>query len=190
MNASLVLLAAGDSRRLGSPKQLLRIGGETLLRRAAREACDSGAREVIVVLGFQADVMRAEINGLRARAIENAAWREGIASSIRTGVGALDPSAGGVILAVCDQPRMTATHCNALIRAAESAPARAAASFYGGSPGVPAFFPRALFADLLALTGDRGAKGILTAQRERLVTVAWPDGAIDIDTAEDIGAAV
>ena len=189
MNASLVLLAAGDSRRLGSPKQLLRIGGETLLRRAARESCASVARDVIVVLGFQADVMRAEISGLRARAIENAAWREGIASSIRAGVGALEASADGVLLAVCDQPRMTAAHCNALLRAADAA-ACAAASVYGGSPGVPAVFPRALFPDLLALTGDRGAKGILTAQSERLVTVAWPDGAIDIDTAEDAAAAV
>jgi len=189
VNASLVLLAAGDSRRLGSPKQLLRIGNETLLHRATREACASRAREVIVVLGFQAEVMRAEINGLRARTIENASWREGIASSIRSGVGALDPSADGVLLAVCDQPRMTAAHCDALLRAADAA-ACAAASFYGGSPGVPAFFPRALFADLLALTGDRGAKGILAAQSERLVTIAWPDGAIDIDTAEDIAAAV
>ncbi|HUI10787.1 MAG TPA: nucleotidyltransferase family protein [Bacteroidota bacterium] len=190
MNAALVILAAGDSRRLGTPKQLVRIAGRTLLRHAALEACASTARDVIVVLGSEAPRMREELRGLRSRVVENSAWREGIASSIHAGCDAVDASADGVLIALCDQPHISAAHIDALIRAGESSPASAVASFYGGSPGVPAWFPRALFGDLLALRGDRGAKQVLAAPGGRLVTIAWPAGLLDIDTAEDIPAAV
>ena len=190
MNAALVILAAGDSRRLGSPKQLVQFHGETLLRHTAREACGAAAADVVVVLGFEAARMRGELRGLRARTAENALWREGIASSIRAGVAALDPAAEGVLICVCDQPHISSAHVDALLAAAEAAPGRAVASMYGGAPGVPAFFPRALFDDLTALRGDAGAKRVLASQHEKLITVPWPAGAVDIDNAEDIGTPV
>ena len=190
MNAALVILAGGDSRRLGRPKQLVTIAGETLLHHVAREACASAAADVIVVLGFALETMGGELRALRARTVDNTLWREGIASSVRAGVGAVSPAADGVLLCVCDQPRISAAHIDALIAAAEAAPGRAVASFYGGAPGVPAWFPRSLFGDLLALTGDTGAKRVLGAQGPRLVTIAWPAGALDVDTAEDVSAAV
>ncbi|HUI09522.1 MAG TPA: nucleotidyltransferase family protein, partial [Bacteroidota bacterium] len=159
-------------------------------RRSAAAACASAADDVIVVLGFAAERMREELRGLRSRSVENGAWREGIASSIRAGVGAVHASADGVILAVCDQVRIAPAHFDALIRAAEAAPGCAAASFYGGAPGVPAWFPRPLFGELMALSGDTGAKSVLRAQAGSLVMIDWPAGAVDIDTAEDISAAV
>lgn len=190
MRAALLILAAGESRRLGTPKQLLRVEGRSLLRRAAEEACASAAEDVIAVLGSGAPRMREELRGLRVRTVDNGAWREGIASSIRTGLGAVAPGADCVLIAVCDQPRLARAHIDALIAAADAAPGRAVASFYGGAPGVPACFPRALFGDLLALTGDTGAKRVLEAQGEHLVTVDWPAGILDIDSARDIPAAV
>jgi molybdenum cofactor cytidylyltransferase len=89
---------------------------------------------------------------------------------------------------VCDQVRLTAGHLNALIDAFGRTPDRPVASAYSGSAGVPALFPRALFGELLLLKGDRGAKRVLLAHAEELVTLPWPDGTLDVDTAGDVSA--
>ena len=186
MNVTAVILAAGGSARMGRPKQLIPFRGQTLLRRAAEAACASRASEVISVLGYEPALMRRELDCLRVRVQENPLWKEGIASSIRCALGVLDPACEGALIVVCDQPALSAAHLDALIEACTGAPGRAGASAYGGSVGVPALFPRALFADLLRLEGDRGAQRVLIARRESLLEVPWPEGAIDIDTPEDV----
>ena len=186
MSVTAVILAAGDSSRLGKPKQLLEYRGRSLLRHAAEAACASHASEVIAVLGFNAPQMLAELAGLRLRTSENLLWREGIASSIRRGVASLRPESEGALLIVCDQPGLTAGHLDALIDAFTRTPDRPVASGYGGAAGVPALFPRALFGELFLLTGDRGAQRILRAHEAELVTLPWPDGVFDVDTPEDM----
>ncbi len=186
MNVTAIILAAGGSARLGKPKQLIPFQGRTLLRRAAETACASRASEVIAVLGYESAPMRSELDGLRVRAVENLLWREGIASSIRCGMGILGPTCEAALLVVCDQPALSAAHLDAMIEACGKAPGRAGASAYGGSVGVPALFPRSFFGELLLLEGDRGAQRVLIAHRESLLEIPWPGGAIDVDTPEDV----
>src|SRR5438270_454039 len=106
-----VILAAGSSSRLGQPKQLLRFGGETLVRRAAQTALDAGCLNTVVVLGAHADLVKDELRDLAVFAVENRRWSDGIGSSICCGVRALLdrwPESESVVLMVCDQPLISA----------------------------------------------------------------------------------
>src|SRR5690349_780585 len=103
----LIILAAGASTRLGTPKQILKFKGETLLRRIAREATSSVCRPVVVVLGCEFERLKCELTNLDVHIIENSEWEEGMASSIRAGIKKLleiNGSAEAVVLTVCDQP--------------------------------------------------------------------------------------
>jgi molybdenum cofactor cytidylyltransferase len=186
VNVAAVILAAGSSSRLGTPKQLLQFEGTSLLRRAALAASGSRAAEVIVLLGSDASAMMKELKGLRVRTVKNSLWREGIGSSIRRAVSALGSGCDGVLILLCDQPRLTSAHLDSLLDAFALRPDRPAASKYGGVAGVPALFPRAMFGELLSLTGDSGAKRVLAACGDNLSLLPWPDGAYDVDTATDV----
>jgi molybdenum cofactor cytidylyltransferase len=188
VNVTAVILAAGGSSRLGRPKQLVQFQGRSLLRRAAETACASRATEVLAVLGHDAPGMLGDLDGLRVRVLENPLWRDGIGSSIRHAIASISPVSEGALVMLCDQPRLTVGHLDALIDAFRRTPDRPVASAYGGSSGVPALFPRALFGELLLLKGDRGAKRVLLAHEEELVTLPWPDGTLDVDTAPDVSA--
>ena len=115
-----MILAAGGSRRLGQPKQLLKSAGETLLNRAIRIASEAGASPVLAVLGAEFERIRGSIESRTAITVHNDRWRQGMGRSIETGMRALDvcaPDAEGVLLMGCDQPRLTADHLRALIAA-------------------------------------------------------------------------
>src|SRR5690348_5657966 len=106
-----IVLAAGESSRLGIPKQGVPFGGESLLRRAVRAALDVGCRPVVVVTGAHAELSRAELAQLGAAEAYNVDWQAGLASSIRTGLAHLldaDADLDAVILLLCDQPFVTA----------------------------------------------------------------------------------
>lgn len=185
-----IILAAGASRRLGQPKQLLHMGGETLIERAVRLAQESGAAPVIAVLGAQSEIVSASIAGTGATTSINDQWQQGIASSIHAGLKTLDavaPEALGVLIMSCDQPRLTAAHLRALI-AAFTAQHEAAivASAYAGVHGVPAVFPRSAFADLRALRGDKGARALLVQPPCPLIAVPFAGGEVDIDKPADL----
>jgi molybdenum cofactor cytidylyltransferase len=193
MPVAAILLAAGASRRLGQPKQLLLLGGETMIKRAIRLANESGATPVIVVLGAHYEQIRAAIplNLLpHTIPILNSAWEQGIASSIHAALGALDaraPQASGALILTCDQPRLSAAHLRALLQAFASQPAPAiVASAYAGVLGIPAVFPRQVYADLLALRGDKGARALLMQPPCPLVSLPFPGGEIDIDELADL----
>ncbi len=179
------VLAAGASRRLGRPKQLLGYRGTTLLRAVAGEICESRCDRVAVVLGAHAGWIAPTLAGLPVAQVANVLWSEGIASSIRCAAGwAMRAACDALVLAVCDQPRLTAAHVDALI-AAHHETGGAVASCYGDRPGVPAIFPARDYPRLCALTGDEGARRLLRAAHQ----VDWPDGAHDVDTPGD-GAAL
>jgi CTP:molybdopterin cytidylyltransferase MocA len=178
-----VVLAAGASTRLGEPKQLVRLAGETLLERAVRTAREAGCSPVVVVLGADAEQIAAQCDLSDAVVVVNDAWSEGMASSIRHGVrtlGSVAKDADGVVLMTCDQPAVTAAHLRALRSTGE-----ATASAYAGRRGVPAYLPAAAFAQLMELHGDAGARELLVQAR----CVELADGELDIDTAEDLAAA-
>ncbi len=178
-NVAAIVLAAGASRRLGRPKQLVRLGGETLLERAVRVAVEAGCRPVIVVLGASYTAILAESMLAPAQIVENFSWEEGMASSIRVGLEALPSETKAAILLTCDQPAVTAKHLRAL---AAEAPGEPVASAYAGRHGVPAYFPVSDFKELLQLRGDQGARRLLAAAR----ALPLPGGEIDVDTPESL----
>ena len=187
MTVAAIILAAGASRRLGQPKQLLIHRGEALLARAIRLANEAEAAPVFAVLGSQAETIRATINPHDARVAINKDWEQGIASSIHAGLHVLEEDATGVLILSCDQPRLTAEHLRALIETLteQSVPA-IVASAYAGVHGVPAVFPRAAFPGLLALEGDKGARALLLHPPCPLIALPFPGGEIDIDEPGDL----
>ncbi len=191
MRVACILLAAGGSTRLGSPKQLLEYGGRTLLRRAAVVALESACRPVVVVLGSGAESLCAELAGLDVRIVVNADWERGMGGSVRLGISGLidDPEVDGVLLALCDQPLIEAESLERLLQAWNAGRPRAiAAASYNETVGVPAVFGREHFAELAALPDAAGAKPILQRHAGNVVTVPMPEAAIDIDTREQYQA--
>ncbi len=192
MNASIaaIVLAAGASRRLGQPKQLLTLDGETLLARAIRLAGEAGAAPVLTVLGANFDLIRASVNLDTSIPVVNESWKQGISTSIHAGLDALDavaPNTQGALLLTCDQPRLTADHLRALIEgfSAQAEPS-IVASAYAGVLGIPAAFPREAFPALRALRGDKGARALLLSPPSSLIAVPFPGGEIDIDEPTDL----
>lgn len=175
-----LVLAAGASRRLGSPKQLAVVGDETLLERAVRVAREAGCFPVIVVLGAEHKrVLKNCMLGDVVPVIHDK-WEEGMASSIRLGVRACEVAAGeaaGVVVMTCDQPAVTVEHLQSLMHGSD-----VRASRYAGRKGVPAFFPKRYFDELMALSGDVGARELLRSAK----AVELEDGELDVDTVEDL----
>lgn len=184
---ALLLLAAGGSRRLGQPKQLLRLGNETLVRRAARLGLATAPAEAVVVCGAQADAVWREVADLPLRRADCADWDRGLGQSLATGLAALSQDIDGALVLLCDQPALDAGHLLALRAAWRSDPGRAAASAYEGVLGVPALLPRAWFARLAEGGHDRGARELLRAHAGEVHAVAAPSLAEDIDTPEQAG---
>lgn len=187
MNAprhGVILLAAGASRRLGTPKQLLEFEGEPLVRRAARAALTTHPAQALAVLGANAGAVFAAIADLDLERVDCPHWEEGLSASLGAGVGALTADIDGVLVVLCDQPALSAAHLQTLVAAWREAPARPAASAYAGVLGVPAILPRAWFADIFALTGDRGARELLRACASEVNAVPAPALSWDIDYAD------
>ncbi len=191
MNVAVILLAAGGSTRLGSPKQLLIYEGKTLLRRAAEAARAVAPGPVVIVLGAGAERHREELSGLDVVVVENPAWEKGMGSSVRGGMEALldferrGGSGEGVLLTLCDQPLVGAEALRKITAAAEGCAGEIiVAASYDGTVGVPVWFGRAYFEELRCLPEEEGAKRLLRRHAARVVAVALPEAAVDIDTRE------
>lgn len=180
-----IVLAAGASRRLGTPKQLLNVDGETLLHRAARIALATAPAQTLVVLGANAAAMREAVADLDVRSVVCDDWQRGQSASLQAGVSALEDGIEGVLVLLCDQVGLDAAHANTLLQAWHDEPTRAVASAYADVIGVPAVLPRAWFADVLRLQGDRGARDLLRRRDAEVVKITAPALARDVDTPRD-----
>ena len=179
-----VILAAGASRRLGEPKQLVKLGEVTLLERSVRVAREAGLSPVVVVLGCQADRILAGCEFGDAVKLVNDEWEEGMASSIRVGVAKcqdLLAKIEGIVILACDQPAVTAQHLQSLFSGTTSV----TASKYGQRKGIPAYFPTSTFSELMTLHGDVGARDFL----RDAASIELPHGNLDIDTVDNLQVA-
>lgn len=181
MSVGAVILAAGSSRRLGQPKQNVLLAGETLLHRAIRTAADAGLLPIIVVVRSAVD-LAAPTSRTDPEFAINPNPDEGMASSIRCGITALlRKGVEGAVIMTCDQPTLTAAH----LRALTSDEVHITGSRYSRTIGVPAFFPRASFGDLLRLNGDSGARTLLQTAH----SISAENLELDIDTPQDLDRA-
>ncbi|HTT05116.1 MAG TPA: nucleotidyltransferase family protein [Steroidobacteraceae bacterium] len=186
LNLHTVVLAAGASRRFGSPKQLVRFQGQTLLQRVLASANEISASGVTLVLGAHAAEIVAALPPGRATILINREWEEGIASSVRAAVRALPGACDAVLILLGDQPLVCAAGLERLVSAARRSPRQVIASRYSGIIGVPAVFPRWCFNDLCELRGDQGARALITRYSDHVVGLAHPEAAVDIDEPEDL----
>jgi molybdenum cofactor cytidylyltransferase len=191
LNCGIILLAAGSSGRLGKPKQLLPYKKSTLLQYLMNEARASNAGTVVVVLGANEEIIQPELKTEGFYITVNKSWREGMASSIRSGIIELqkiNPSTDAAILMVCDQPLVTSQLLNELISMHNKKGKPIVSSYYDDITGPPALFHQSMFPELLLLTGDKGAKKVVEIHTGNVATVPFPGGNIDIDTMADYEA--
>ncbi|GAA0284243.1 nucleotidyltransferase family protein [Actinomadura nitritigenes] len=179
-----LLLAAGGGSRLGRPKALVELEGERLVDRGVRTLRDGGCAPVLVVAGA------AQVEVIGAVVVPNPDWRDGMGSSLRAGLAALPPGCPAAVVALVDQPRVTAAAV-ALLVAAYDAGAEIAVATYGGAPRNPVLLRAEHFAAAAeAAVGDTGARGFLRAHPDLVTRVPCDDVASpdDIDTPEDLAA--
>jgi molybdenum cofactor cytidylyltransferase len=179
---AVLILAAGASKRLGTPKQLLAFQGKTLLEHAADRAFGVSPN-VFVVLGDAYEACKKLLEALPVTPLYNPDFEEGMGRSIAFGTGQLH-AFDHVLVMLCDQPMIPAEHYLALRETMLEHPRSIVASFYNGKPGVPAVFPREVFPQLEQLSGDKGAKPLLSSSSSRFVNIE-SRYAMDIDTKED-----
>jgi len=192
MNAPLrlgaVVLAAGASTRMGSPKQLIVHEGEPLVRRAALNAADADADPVVVVLGANASLIAPSLFGLTPpiTTVANPNWETGLASSLVTGLRVLEDSTqyDAVLVTLADMPLVDIAALKRLVAAFDDQH-RIVASAYNGVIGVPAVFAREYVAELMQLEGDSGAGQWLRQRQSEVTSIPLDAGAVDIDTPED-----
>lgn len=193
-----VLLAAGGSRRLGSPKQLLTMHGVTLVERAARQLLDAGCSPVFVVVGADSAIVRDAVAMLPVECVENSHWERGMGTSIAAAIQWLNDvrfaHTSAVLIATCDMPTVTVEHLQSLLATSGLGAHRVASAYAGtdGPPergpvrGIPAVLPRADWPALAALDGDQGARALL--RDADTITVSLPNGQFDLDTPSDVAA--
>jgi molybdenum cofactor cytidylyltransferase len=176
---------------MGTPKQLLPIQGISLLRHLATVAIASMCDPIVVVLGANAQQIRPEIADLPLQIIENQQWQAGMGTSIGSGLAALlewHPTLNAVVILVCDQPFVSTALIDRLVVTYQSSDDRIVATGYLETVGVPALFSDRYFAELLQLNADTGARKIVQKHLHETQTIAFPQGAIDLDTPDEYQA--
>jgi CTP:molybdopterin cytidylyltransferase MocA len=182
----VAVLAAGASRRLGRPKQLVELNGEPLVRRLCQTAIEAGIGPVAVVLGCRREQIAPVVADLPLQVLVNDAWDEGMASSVRTAtLAALGLKVSALLLLHCDQYAVACDDLVQLRNAWRASPGSACLSRDGEHLGPPAILPAALFDRLLTLVGDTGPRAILRGET-RVVEVPIPSAARDVDRPSDL----
>ena len=192
MTCAAIILGAGGSSRLGTPKQLVCYKGETLIARSIHNVVATGCSPVFTVLGANREEIEAEVNRLPTISVTNENWSDGMGSSISVGIAALlksDTTVNAVLITLCDQPLITSQDLRHLIQMFQQGSALIAASEYEHYSqtirGVPAVFAAQLFPELRKLQGSEGAKGIILNHESETRFLRIPAAAVDLDTTED-----
>jgi molybdenum cofactor cytidylyltransferase len=187
-NIDLILLAAGESSRLGRPKQLLPMVDKTMIEHLIEEAITSNVANIFVVLGANKDKISEKIKHYNIEALINEEYKSGMSSSIKLGLNYLlkhkrKPDA--LIIMLCDQPFVSSVIINKIIEKYLATNFPIVNCNYGSSYGPPVLFDQSLFDELLTMKGMEGAKEVVQQNRNKLTHIYFPQGIKDIDTEED-----
>ena len=183
-----ILLAAGESRRMGSPKALLPYQGHTFIERICRAFLTAGVDELIVVLGAWEEKLRPALPTHPAlRTVVNPDYKLGQLSSLNTGLGALSAESKAAVVNLVDHPLISAETITSLIASFRAEPLPIIIACHHGKRGHPVLFSNQIYAELLAAPLDKGAKVVVRKDPERVREVPLDDPGIlaDIDTPED-----
>ncbi|MBZ5570850.1 MAG: NTP transferase domain-containing protein [Acidobacteriia bacterium] len=178
---SAVILAAGMSKRMGQVKQLLSLGEATLLSRVLETARNSQVDECIVVLGFEAEAIRGKVSLDNARVVINAAYAEGMSSSLRAGLANVNPQSEAALVMLADQPLVRPSTIDRLIDEYKKSKPQVAIPMYRGFRGNPVLLDRSVFADAMAIEGDIGCRAIFGSRVKNILKVSVDDAGILID---------
>ena len=187
-----VVLAAGQSSRMGGPNKLLALfGGKPLIRRMVERAVASRAAGTVVVAGHQADRVRAALFGVNASVIDNPDYNSGLASSLKAGIAALPDTAAGALVVLGDMPEVSSTDLDRLISAFVAAGGNSIVrATHNGKRGNPVLLPRSVFEAVAALEGDTGARQLVESEGLAVIDVEIGAAAsVDVDTPETLQAA-
>ena len=185
MRTAGVVLAAGASRRMGRTKQLLPLGGSTLLGTVLATALGSRLDEVVLVLGADADLIAAAVDTSAVRVVVATDHAEGMGASLRTGVAALGAGIDRVAVLLGDQPRVTPELVDAVLDRHLESGLPAAAVSAGGVLQPPVVVDRRLWPGLLAARGDSGLRSVLRADPGMVATLSVEGVTVDVDTPDD-----
>ena len=189
-----LVLAAGAARRFGSPKGLADYRGRPLIRHVVESvstaiATRGPASAVTVVLGPEPEPLREALSGTGVDIAINEHLSDGLSSSLRLGIQSLPPGTSAVLIVLADQALVASDEYQRLLDVARTNPERPIAAAYDDTVGVPAVFPARYFERLSALQGDRGAGSLLKSD-DQVVPIDMPSAAFDIDTPEQLAAAL
>ena len=186
-----IVLAAGRARRMGSQKLLLPVDGRPMIERVVEAAMGSTAVETVVVVGCEADQVRAALTGYPARIVENAGYQLGMSTSLRAGLAAARPDCEAAIFILGDQPFVASSLIDEVIARHARSGSPIVRPAVDGKPSHPVLMGAALFSEIMALEGDLGAREILARHSREvdLLAVADPLFALDLDTPEDYESA-
>ena len=186
---SAILLAAGESRRMGRPKQLLTWRGKTLLQHSLESLINSAADEIILVLGYETNLIRESLPPLPIKIVINPDYKQGMASSLRKGLLAMDPRSEAFLVLLADQPGIGPEIINRVIRDFQRADPRRGIvrPVYRGLRGHPVLIGVRYLQEALQLQGDMGARQILMNHPEDIIEIEVTQDVVlkDIDTPEE-----
>ena len=188
LNVAIIILAAGKSTRMGTPKQLLPYQGHNLLKHTIASAVTSVCKPVTVVLGANAPQIHSQVNQDSVIVVENPDWHLGMGSSIRSGILSVTSHSENVdaaIITVCDQPFLSTEIINNLVTTYYSTGKSIVACQYADTLGVPVLFSHQFFAELATLGETGGAKKLINKYCDHIFSIPFPLGAVDIDTPQD-----
>ena len=181
-----VVLAAGSSSRMGRNKLLFDLNGEPLVRRAVRTAVEAGLDPIVVVLGHEADSIRAALGALPCRYVMNPDHARGMNSSVCAGIAALPPEVAAAVVLLADMPFVSAEMIGTLVERFRAGDALLVVSEYGGVNAPPMLYDRTLFAELAGVEGKGCGKRMLRRHPGEATIVPWPAAALtDLDVPDD-----
>jgi molybdenum cofactor cytidylyltransferase len=188
MNVGVIILAAGESSRMGFPKQVLPIFGTSMIKHLVHEVLDTPYFPLTVVVGAHKDKIVPELKDIPLSIIDNPTWREGMGGSVKMGlVGTYLASKDidAVLVMTSDMPHVNAALLRQMVKTAEQHPNKSiVAAAYSKTIGVPVLFKRARFEDILNLKPHEAPKIILQNYKEEVVSVPFELGSVDLDTKQ------